>query len=249
MDILGIDIGGSAIKSARVDVETGTVVSEVFQMPTPRPASPGPLLEALDTVLGHFGRPKAVGIGFPGVVQRNTIYTAPNLNEGWQGLNWGEDLKQRMGVRATILNDADAAGLAEMAWGAGKGYLETTLVLTLGTGIGSAFFHKGLLCPNFELGHLQMHGQDAERLASAHTKIAQNLSWEAWAQRLDVFLAYLDGLFWPERFILGGGIATDFSHFYPLLNVRKKIYRAKFLNNAGCMGAALAAGRQALHSL
>ncbi len=241
MDVLGIDIGGSAIKSARVNVREGKIVSEVFQFPTPRPATPEQFLEAFDCILKHFNSSKVLGIGFPGVVQHNTIYTAPNLDAGWQGLNLGAYLNKHFGVSATILNDADAAGLAEMTWGAGKGYQEPTLVLTLGTGIGSAFFNRGLLCPNFELGHLEMHGHEAEALASAHTKVAEKLSWEAWAQRLDAYLVYVHSLLWPQRFILGGGISTNASYFLPLLSLKNKIYIANLLNTAGFMGAALAA--------
>jgi polyphosphate glucokinase len=241
MDVLGIDIGGSAIKSARVNVIEGKIASEVFQLPTPRPATPEQFLEAFDCILKHFNSPKALGIGFPGVVEHNTIYTAPNLDAGWQGLNLGTYLKEHFGLSASILNDADAAGLAEMTWGAGKGYQEPTLVLTLGTGIGSAFFHRGLLCPNFELGHLEMYGKEAEALASAQTKAAEKLSWEAWAKRLDAYLVYVHSLFWPQRFILGGGISANASYFLPLLSLKNKIYIANLLNSAGFMGAALAA--------
>lgn len=242
MDILGIDIGGSYIKSGLVDVIHGSMSAEPLQIPTPRPATPEALAQALEEILAHFNRPKVLGIGFPGVVQASTVYTAPNLDEGWEGLSLSQFLKERLGISAIALNDADAAGLAEMTWGAGKGSTRTTLVLTLGTGIGSAFFHQGLLCPNFELGHLMMpEGKEAEQLASAKARIQEGLRWEDWAQRLDRYLGYLHDLFWPERFILGGGIVAQAEHFIPLLRLKHKVDTAQFLNNAGFMGAALAA--------
>lgn len=242
MEILGIDIGGSYIKSGLVDVVHGSMSAEPLQIPTPRPATPEALAQALEEILSYFNRPKVLGIGFPGVVQSNTVYTAPNLDEGWEGLNLSQFLKERFGVSATALNDADAAGLAEMTWGAGKGYTGTTLVLTLGTGIGSAFFHQGRLCPNFELGHLILpEGKEAEQLASAKVRVEEGLSWEDWAQRLDQYLIYLHQLFWPERFILGGGIVAQAEHFIPHLSLKHKVDTAQFLNSAGFMGSALGA--------
>ncbi len=242
MEILGIDIGGSYIKSGLVDVVHGGILAEPLQVPTPRPATPEAFLEVLESILAYFNRPKILGLGFPGVVQAGTVYTAPNLEAGWQGLNLPQFLKEKLGVSATTLNDADAAGLAEMTWGAGKGYTGTSLVLTLGTGIGSAFFHQGLLCPNFELGHLMMqNGKEAEQLASAKVRVQEGLSWDVWAQRLDRYLGYLHDLFWPERFILAGGVTVEADQFIPLLRLKHKIYRAQFLNNAGFMGAGLAA--------
>ncbi len=242
MEILGIDIGGSYIKSGLVDVIRGSMTAAPLQVPTPRPATPEAFLEAFERILDYFKRPQVLGIGFPGVVQADRVYTAPNLEAGWEGLSLSQFLKERFGVSATGLNDADAAGLAEMTWGIGKGYTGTTLVLTLGTGIGSAFFNQGLLCPNFELGHLMMpDGKEAEQLASAKARVQEGLSWEDWAQRLDQYLNYLDSLFWPERFILGGGIVALAEHFMSLLSLKHKVDTAQFLNNAGFMGAALAA--------
>lgn len=245
MEILGIDIGGSFIKSGLVDVARGCLTAKPLQVPTPRPAKPEAFLDVFQAILEHFKRPTRVGIGFPGVVQGGCIRTAPNLDDGWKGLNLPEYIQKHCKSLAFVLNDADAAGLAEMTWGSGKGHIGTTVVLTLGTGIGSAFFNQGLLCPNFELGHLIMEGgKEAEQVASAKARVQESLSWKTWAQRLDDYLEYLHSLFWPDYFILGGGIASESDKFLPLLSLKNKIKIAKLLNNAGFMGAALGAYSQ-----
>lgn len=245
MEILGIDIGGSFIKSGLVDVVRGCLTAKPLQVPTPRPAKPEAFIDVFHAILEHFNKPTRVGIGFPGVVQDGCIRTAPNLDGGWEGLNLSEYVEKHCRASAFVLNDADAAGLAEMTWGAGKGHKGTTVVLTLGTGIGSAFFNQGLLCPNFELGHLIIEGgKEAEQLASAKARVQEGLSWETWAQRLEGYLEYLHSLFWPDHFILGGGIASESDKFLHLLNLKNKVQIAKLLNDAGFMGAALGAYSQ-----
>jgi polyphosphate glucokinase len=242
VDVLGIDIGGSGIKAAPVDVTTGILTAPRIKVPTPRPALPRPVADAVKGLVADFGWSGPAGITFPGVVIDGVTWTAANLDPAWIGLDARALLGKAAGLTASMLNDADAAGLAEMKFGAGAGERGTVLMLTFGTGIGSALFSDGKLLPNTELGHIQIHGKDAEERASERAREQHNLSWEKWASRVDDYLKHVEALLWPSVFIIGGGISRKADRFIPLLtSVRSRIVPATLQNDAGIVGAAMAA--------
>lgn len=246
MEVLGIDIGGSGIKGAVVDTETGVMVGERFRIATPIPAKPEPVAETVKQIAEHFQWQGKVGAGFPGVVRHSIVYNVPNLhNKSWKGTNVDELFCKRTGLAVKVLNDADAAGLAEMRLGAGKGREKgVVLMLTLGTGIGSAIFVEGNLFPNVEFGHLELNGKEAEKRASAAVKEDKKLSWEEWGIRLNTYFQYVESLIYPDLIIVGGGVSSKFSQFIKYINVEAEIIPAKFLNNAGIIGAAMVAAEQ-----
>jgi polyphosphate glucokinase len=240
--IQGFDVGGSAVKAGLVDVEGGKLVGELISAPTPQPATPAGVIQViagLSRVLPEAG--DGIGIALPSVVQKGMVRTAANIDHSWIGTDAASLAVHTLGRSAEVLNDADAAGFAEMRWGAGKGETGVVFMLTFGTGIGSALFYGGKLVPNTELGHLELRGMDAEKWASAHIKTAQNLDWAAWIERVNEYLARMHALFWPDLFILGGAVSQRFSDFAPLLRSRARILPAHFAGQAGVIGAALAA--------
>jgi polyphosphate glucokinase len=239
--ILGIDIGGSGIKGAPVDVASGTLTEERFRVETPRPAKVSHVVAAVGEVAEHFGEPEQVGITFPGVVLGGVPRTAANLDKSWVDAPAAELFSAVIGHPATVLNDADAAGIAEMTFGAGKGQQGVTIVLTFGTGIGSAIFLDGKLVPNTELGHLELRGEDAELRASDHVREVDGLDWPKWARRVEKYLQHVEGLFTPDLFIIGGGVSKKADKFLPLIKLKTPVVPATLLNNAGIVGAALAA--------
>ncbi|WP_432068966.1 polyphosphate--glucose phosphotransferase [Streptomyces sp. C10-9-1] len=243
MNVFGVDIGGSGIKGAPVDLQRGALAEERHKVLTPHPATPESVADGVAEVVGHFGWAGPVGITFPGVVTGGITRTAANVDEGWVDRDAARLLGDRLGgLPVTILNDADAAGIAEMAFGAGKGREGTVILLTLGTGIGSAVFTGGHLVPNTELGHLELHGHDAEKRASTKAKEDHDLSWAHWARRLGKYLAHVEMLFSPELFVLGGGVSRKAEKFVPLIEgVRAEIVPAQLQNNAGIVGAGMAA--------
>ncbi|MEU8433648.1 polyphosphate--glucose phosphotransferase [Streptomyces sp. NPDC029216] len=243
MQIFGVDIGGSGIKGAPVDLDRGELAQERHKVLTPHPATPDGVAGGVLEVIRNFSWDGPVGVTFPGVVTHGVTRSAANVDKGWVGLDAAALLSGRLGGRpVTVLNDADAAGVAEMTYGAGRGVPGTVILLTLGTGIGSALFRDGRLVPNTELGHLELKGHDAETRASVKAKEDGDLSWERWAHRLDKYLAHVEMLFSPDLFILGGGVSRKPEKFVPLLtNVRAKIVPAALQNNAGIVGAAMAA--------
>ena len=242
MDVLGIDIGGSGIKAAPVDVTTGALSAPRVKVATPRPALPDPIAEAVKGLVAGFGWTGPVGIAFPGVVIGGVTYTAANLDPAWIGLDARALFAKATGLTVSMLNDADAAGTAEMKFGAAAGQDGTVLLLTFGTGIGSALFTDGQLVPNTEFGHIEVHGQDAEERASERARELHDLSWGKWAGRVDDYLGHVEGLVWPSLFIIGGGISRKADKFIPLLsNVRAQIVPAVMQNNAGIVGAAMTA--------
>ncbi len=247
MNVFGVDIGGSGIKGAPVDLERGEIAEERFKVLTPRPATPEAVAEAVRQVVEHFGPPRgSVGATFPGVVVDGTTRTAANVDKGWIGQDAAELLGGAVGVPVTLLNDADAAGLAEMTYGAGKGRTGTVIVLTFGTGIGSAVFTGGRLVPNTELGHLELRGHDAETRASTRAKDEEGLNWDRWAKRVGRYLAHVEMLFSPELFVIGGGVSRKAEKFLPLLEgVSAEVVPARLQNNAGIVGAAMAAAAAA----
>jgi len=247
MKVFGVDIGGSGIKGAPVDLARGDLAEERHKVLTPHPATPEGVADCVKEVVDHFGWTGPVGATFPGVVTDGTTRTAANVDEGWIGLDADALLTGRLGGESagrpvTLLNDADAAGLAEMRYGAGRDRSGTVIVLTLGTGIGSAVFIDGRLVPNTELGHLELHGHDAEKRASTKAKEDEGLSWHHWAHRVQKYLAHVEMLFSPELFVIGGGVSRKAEKFLPLIeDIRAEIVPAQLQNNAGIVGAAMAA--------
>ncbi|MCX4770114.1 ROK family protein [Streptomyces sp. NBC_01260] len=243
MEIFGVDIGGSGIKGAPVDLDRGDLAQERHKVLTPHPATPEDVVGCVAEVVGHFDWSGPVGITFPGVVTSGVTRSAANVDKGWIDLDARTLLSDKLGLPVTVLNDADAAGIAEMTFGAGRGRKGTVIVLTLGTGIGSALFIDGRLVPNTELGHLELNGHDAEKHASTKAKEDEDLSWHHWAHRVQKYLAHVEMLFSPELFIIGGGVSRKADKFLPLIeHVRSEMVPAELQNNAGIVGAAMAAG-------
>ncbi|MEU7567728.1 polyphosphate--glucose phosphotransferase [Streptomyces fradiae] len=245
MNVFGVDIGGSGIKGAPVDLERGDLAEPRHKVLTPQPATPSDVAGCVAQVVEHFGWSGPVGVTFPGVVAGSTVRTAANVDKGWIDVDAAALLGERLGgLPVTVLNDADAAGVAEMTYGAGRGRTGTVIMLTFGTGIGSALFVDGRLVPNTELGHLELNGREAEKHASTRAKEDKDLSWEEWAHRVRKYLAHVEMLFSPELFIVGGGVSRKAEKFLPLINnVRAEIVPARLQNNAGIVGAAMAAVR------
>jgi polyphosphate glucokinase len=218
MRLLGIDTGGSSLKAAPVEVTTGVLASDVVSFPTPSPATPAAIAAVVKRIAASFpdvGGP--VGFAFPSVVRAGVACTAANVDQGWIGTDGARLVREATGRPAAFLNDADAAGLAEVRVGAGRGQGGTVIMLTFGTGIGSAIFHDGHPMPNTEFGHMEIRGMEAEHRASARVRTAEGLGWQEWAQRVNEVLACMHALFWPDLFILGGGVVENWASFGPLL--------------------------------
>jgi polyphosphate glucokinase len=244
MNMFGVDIGGTGIKGAPVDLDRGDLAEERCKVPTPHPATPEGVIEGVAEVVAHFGHAGPLGVTFPGVVVDGVTRTAANVDSGWIGLDARKLLSERLSRPVVILNDADAAGVAEMTFGAGRGRGGTVILLTLGTGIGSALFVDGHLVPNTELGHLELHGHDAEKRASVKAREDEELTWEHWAHRLKKYLAHVEMLFSPDLFVIGGGVSRKPDKFLPLIHgISAEIVPAELQNNAGIVGAAMAAAK------
>ncbi|MEI5525812.1 ROK family protein [Streptomyces brasiliscabiei] len=246
MHIFGVDIGGSGIKGAPVDLDLGDLADERYKVLTPHPATPDSVADGVKEVVDHFGWTGPVGITFPGVVTGGaTIRTAANVDKSWIDTDARALLSDRLGgMPVTVVNDADAAGVAEVQFGAGRDRQGTVILLTFGTGIGSAVFSDGVLVPNTELGHLELHGHDAETRASTKAKEDHELTWEHWAKRVTKYLAHVEMLFSPELFIIGGGVSRKSAKFLHLIEgIRAEIVPAQLQNNAGIVGAAMRAAK------
>ncbi len=241
MKALGIDVGGSGIKGAPVDVKTGKLLGERLRIKTPKKAEPQPIAEVVAEIARAFDWKGPIGIGFPAPIKGGVAMMAANVSDKWVGTNADELFTKVTGCDCTLINDADAAGLAEVKFGAGKGHPGTVIMITLGTGIGTAIFHNGHLLPNTEFGHLDMDGKDAEHRASDAVRQRQDLSWKKYAKRLNEYLTAMENLFWPDLFIIGGGISKEAENYVPLLKLNTRIVTAQLLNEAGIVGAALAA--------
>lgn len=237
---LGIDIGGTGIKGAPVDIHTGELVSDRFRIPTPQPATPDAVAEVVGEIAAHFNYTGPAGITFPGVVKKGVVLTAANVDEAWVSTNAEELFSKKIGGQACVLNDADAAGIAEMRFGAGRDHDGIVILLTIGTGIGSAIFYNGVLLPNTEFGHLKLRGKDAEKRASERVREENNLSWHKWAKHFNELLAEMDKLFSPDLFIVGGGVSKKADKFLEFLKTPNgvPIVAAKTQNTAGIAGAA-----------
>ena len=239
----GIDIGGSGVKGAPVDLDVGELETERHRIPTPQPATPDAVAEVVAEVVNHFGWDGPVGVTFPAVVSHGVARTAANVDPAWIGTDVQAIFGAATGLPVTALNDADAAGVAEVAFGAAKGRDGVVIVTTLGTGIGSAVFVDGVLVPNTELGHLEVDGHDAETRASDAARDRDDLSWPKWAERLQRYYRRLEDLFWPDLIVVGGGVSKKSQKFLPLLDLRTEIVPAELRNGAGIVGAAMLATR------
>jgi polyphosphate glucokinase len=242
MDVLGIDIGGSGIKGAPVDLAAGRFARDRLRVDTPRPSAPKAVAEVVRTIVEHFDWSGSVGVTFPGVVVGGVARSAANVDKRWIGLDADALFTETTGCPVTVLNDADAAGVAEMTFGAGRGRGGVVLMLTFGTGIGSALFVDGTLVPNTELGHLELGGKEAEHRASGQVREVKGLSWEKWAERVEAYLRHIDALFSPGLIIVGGGVSKKSDRFLPLIDgVTAEVVPAALHNDAGIIGAAMAA--------
>jgi len=240
----GIDIGGSGIKGALVDLESGALASERYKVLTPQPSTPPAVAAAVADVTGHFGWQGPLGCTFPAVVQSGIARTAANVDRSWIGTNVEKVVGAATGLEVTAVNDADAAGVAEARWGAAKGESGLVIVVTLGTGIGTALLYGGVLVPNSELGHMELDGADYEPKASAAARERENLSWEKWAKRLQRYFSALEALLRPDLFVVGGGVSRRAEKFLPYLALETPITPAKFQNEAGIAGAAYLASER-----
>ena len=241
MEILGIDIGGSGIKGAPVDLDSGRLILDRFKLLTPQPATPEAVAEVVTQLAGHFDWEGPIGCTFPAVVRRGIVHSAANVDKSWIGIDGERLLRKATGQQVILLNDADAAGIAEMRFGAGRDQSGVVFILTFGTGIGSAVFVNGHLHPNTEVGHLEFKGMHAEHYAAARVREAENLSYKKWGTRVNELLEHLEDIFSPDLFIIGGGVSRKMERFSDNLVVATKVVPAQLRNEAGIIGAALTA--------
>lgn len=241
MEILGIDIGGTGIKGAPVDTDSGELLGERFRIPTPPGATPTDVSATVAQIAAHFQWHGLIGCGFPAVVRQGQVRTAANVSKSWIGQNAVQLFEEATGCACTVMNDADAAGYAEMRFGAGQGRDGVVLIVTLGTGIGTALFVDGRLVPNTELGHIEMDGKDAEKRAAASVRERKELSWKKWAIRVNEYLGLIERYLWPDLIIIGGGVSKSHEKFLPFITIETAVVPAQMRNEAGIVGAALGA--------
>jgi polyphosphate glucokinase len=241
MRSFGVDIGGSGIKACTVDLVEGRLDAERIRVDTPQPSLPEAVYAVVADIVGQFGWQDEIGVTFPGVMKKGVAHTAANVDKSWIGTNIDADLEKLLPGTVQTLNDADAAGLAEMRYGVGRDQPGVVLMLTFGTGIGSALFVDGHLVPNTEFGHIQVDGESGEKRASAAAREREGLSYPAWAERVDRFLDVLERSVWPDLIIVGGGVSKKADKWVPLLSSRTPVVAAQLRNDAGIVGAALAA--------
>jgi polyphosphate glucokinase len=243
----GVDIGGSGIKGCLVDLEKGQLIGERLRIETPQPSLPDPVYDVVGRIVNHFGWSGRVGVTFPGVMKNGIAHTAANVEKSWIDTDVDAGLDRLIPGTVETLNDADAAGIAEMRYGAGRDRAGVVLMLTFGTGIGSALFVDGHLVPNTEFGHIQVDGEDGERRASAAVKDREELTYPDWARRVDRYLDVLEAGLWPDLIIVGGGVSKKAHKWVPLLSTRTPVVPAQLQNDAGIVGAALAAHERPEH--
>ena len=236
-----MDIGGSGIKGCLVDLEIGQLIGERVRIETPQPSLPDPVYGVVAKIVDSFGWTERIGVTFPGVMKHGVAHTAANVDKSWIGTDVDAGLEQLIPGSVITLNDADAAGIAEMRYGAGREQRGVVLMLTFGTGIGSAVFVDGHLVPNTEFGHIQVDGEDGERRASAAAREREDLDYPTWARRVDRYLDVLEAGLWPDLIIVGGGVSKKAHKWVPLLTTRTPVVPAQLQNDAGIVGAALAA--------
>ena len=238
----GVDVGGSGVKGGIVDLDTGSLIGERFKVLTPQPATPAAVAETINEVVAHFDWQGPLGVTYPGVVTDGIVRTAANVDKGWIGADAREVIGGALGGRrVTVLNDADAAGLAEEKFGAGRDNTGVIVLLTFGTGIGSAVIHNGVLLPNTEFGHLEVGGKEAEHRAASSVKDRKEWSYERWTEEVTKVLVVIENAIWPDLFIAGGGISRKAHKWIPLLENRTPVVAAALQNTAGIVGAAMAA--------
>ena len=243
MEGLGIDIGGTGMKAAVVDLESGVLVVDRYRIDTPSPATPDAMAVVVKELVEHFAWTGTVGVGFPAVVRNGVVGSAANIDESWIDVDADALFTRTTGLGVHMINDADAAGVAEIRFGAGRGRMGVVMMLTFGTGIGSGLFIDGVLVPNTELGHLEIDGHDAETQAAASARKRLNLSWQEWAKRVQRYLEHVERLFSPDLFIVGGGASKQSEQWLPHVEIGTEIVPAQMANNAGIVGAALSAPR------
>lgn len=241
MKVLGIDIGGTGIKGAVVDTRRGVLKTDRLRLLTPDEPSPEAVAEVVRTIARHFDWDGLIGCTFPGVVTHGVVRTAANLVPAWIDVDAHKLFAKATGCKVKVMNDADAAGVGEVRFGAPAAAKGTVVLVTLGTGIGSALLVDGRLVPDTEFGHLQFHGDSAERYAAESVREQQQLEWADWAARVGEYLVYLESLLWPDLFVLGGGVSKKSDRFIPLLECRTPVEPARLLNLAGIVGAAVMA--------
>lgn len=238
---LGIDIGGSGIKGAPVDLSKGAFAGERLRIETPVPSTPRAVAKVVADIAKSFAATTGdspIGVTIPGVVTHGVVRSAANIDKAWLDFDAEQAISDKLGRPVTVLNDADAAGVAELHYGAAKDVAGTVLVATLGTGIGSVLLVDGTLVPNTELGHLELNGHDAESKASSAAREREDLSWADWAMRLQTYFSHVENLFWPDLIVIGGGVSKKVDKYLPLLSLRTPIVPAKLLNDGGIIGAA-----------
>jgi polyphosphate glucokinase len=241
MEILGIDIGGSGIKGAPVETGRGELLAERYRMPTPQPATPDAMGDSVADLVRYFGWHGPIGCTLPSVIKNGVVYSAANIDRSWIGADGQQLLEQKTGCRVSLINDADAAGIAEMRFGVGVDQPGVVIFLTLGTGVGSGVFNDGVLVPNTEFGHLEIRGREAERRSASVSRTRRGLSWKAWTIDLDEHLDRIQQLMWPNLMIIGGGVSKNADRFIPRLTVRCPVVPALLRNDAGIIGAAIVA--------
>ena len=244
----GVDVGGSGVKGGIVDLSTGQLIGDRFKLPTPQPATPPAVAKTIAAVVNEFGWTGPLGVTYPGVVTHGVVQTAANVDKSWIGCNAQEVIGAELdGQDIVVLNDADAAGLAEQHYGAGKDKPGLVVLLTFGTGIGSALIHNGILLPNTEFGHLEVDGKEAEHRAASSVRDRHGWSYKKWAKQVTKVLVAYENAFWPDLFIAGGGISRKADKWLPLLKNRTPVVAAGLLNTAGIVGAAMAATSDVTH--
>ncbi|MFH0758691.1 MAG: ROK family protein [Bacteroidota bacterium] len=237
--ILGIDIGGSGVKGAIVDTKKGVLLTERYRIPTPQPATPEAVAKVITKIAKHFQWKGPIGVGFPGVIQQGIARTAANVDDSWIDINLNRLFSKATGCIVHVVNDADAAGMAEVKFGAGKGVKGTIILITVGTGLGTVIFTNGKLVPNLEFGHLMLHGADAELYASDAARSKNDMDWDTWAGRFNEYLLRIEELTWPDKIIIGGGASKRGEKFFPFLSTKAPVVPAKLMNEAGIVGAAM----------
>jgi polyphosphate glucokinase len=237
--ILGIDIGGSGVKGAIVDTKKGELITERYRIPTPQPATPEAVAGVIQKITKHFKWDGPVGAGYPGVIQQGVARTAANVDDSWIDKDLNRLFSKATGCTVHVVNDADAAGMAEVKFGAGKGKKGTLLLVTVGTGLGTVIFSNGKLVPNLEMGHILLHGADAELYATDAARKNNELDWDTWARRFNEYLLRVEELVWPDLIIIGGGASKKGDKFFHHLTTKAKVVPATLKNEAGIVGAAM----------
>lgn len=239
MEVLGIDVGGSGIKGAPVNIETGELTEERFRIPTPKPATPEAVADTIKEIVDHFGWSGKVGVGFPAAILNGVVKTAANIDKSWIGVQINSFLSEKTNCDVYVGNDADVAGLAEIKFGGGKGQKGVVILLTVGTGVGTVLFVDGKLLPNTELGHLEFKGSTIEEYAADSVRKKEDLSWKHWGKRFNKVLCYFEDMFYPDMIIIGGGISKKIDKFQNQIKIQTKLIPAQLLNEAGIIGAAI----------